>query len=119
MSDYEEIDPAGLQRLNRMGGSPFIRKMIDLFLDEAPERLTAARSGEQAGDLVAVAAAAHALKSSAQNFGASRLSNIAEKIELQARANTSENLSTLLSDLEGAYGAAKAWLESERDALNV
>ena len=118
MSDYEGIDPAGLQRLNRMGGPAFIRKMIDLFLEEAPERLTAARRAEEAGDLVALAAAAHSLKSSAQNFGASRLSNVAAKIEAQARANRVENLSTLLSDLEDAYSAVTAWLKGEREGLN-
>jgi len=119
MSDCTGIDPAGLKRLDRIGGPPFVRKMIDLFLEEAPERFTAARRGEQAGDLIAVAEAAHSLKSSAQNFGASRLSHIAENIELQARANTCENLPALLNELEGAYGTVKAWLESERDALNA
>src|SRR5438067_10294621 len=99
MSDYTDIDPTGLERLNRMGGTAFLRKMIDLFLEEAPDRLTAARKGEQDADLSAVADAAHSLKSSAQNFGASRLSNIAERIELRARANNGENLATLLSDL--------------------
>ena len=119
MSDYTGIDPTGLERLNRMGGALFVRKMIDLFLKEAPDRLAAARKGEQAGDLVAVAEATHSLKSSAQNFGASRLSNIAERIELRARADNRENLATLLSDLEGAYSTARAWLEHERDALKV
>ena len=95
-----------------------MRKMIDLFLEEAPDRLTAARRGEEAGDLAAVAAAAHSLKSSAQNFGASRLSNVAAKIESQARANRGENLSTSLSDLEDAYSAVTAWLKSEREGLN-
>ncbi len=119
MSDYPGIDPTGLERLNRIGGALFVRKMIDLFLKEAPERLTAARRGEQAGDLIAVAEATHSLKSSAQNFGASLLSNIAGRIELSARANNCENLATSLSDLERAYGTARAWLERERDALKV
>jgi HPt (histidine-containing phosphotransfer) domain-containing protein len=119
MSDYAEIDPTGLERLNRIGGSAFVRKMINLFLKEAPDRLAAARRGVEAGDLDAVAEAAHSLKSSARNFGANRFSNIAERIELQVRANKCENLATQLSDLEGAYSTAKAWLERERDALEL
>lgn len=119
MSDQTGIDPTGLQRLNKMGGPVFVRKMIDLFLEEAPVRLAAARKGEAAGDFNSVAEAAHGLKSSAQNFGASRLSRIAANIELQARGNTCKNLSSLLSDLEAAYSTAKAWLESERDALKL
>jgi len=119
MSEYNGIDPAGLARLNKIGGAAFVRKMIDLFLEEAPERLTAARRGEEAEDLIAVAEAAHSLKSSAQNFGASGLSRIAGEIELRARANTCENLPALLNEIEGAYKTAKAWLESERDALKI
>jgi HPt (histidine-containing phosphotransfer) domain-containing protein len=119
MSDYTGIDPTGLERLNRMGGPVFVRKMIDLFLNEAPDRLAAARKGEEAGDLVAVEEATHSLKSSALNFGASHLSNIAERIELRARANNSENLATLLNDLEEAYRNARVWLERERNALEL
>ena len=117
MSDYTGIDPKRLEQLHRMGGPDFVKKMIELFLEEAPDRLGAARRGEQAGDITAVAEAAHSLKSSALNFGANRLSNIAEKIELQARANACESLPAMLKDLEDAYSTAQAWLERERDAL--
>ena len=119
MSDYSGIDPAGLARLNKIGGPSFVKKMIDLFLEEAPERLSDARRGEQTGDLAAIADAAHSLKSSAQNFGANGLSRIAAEIEARARANRWENLSILLSDIETAYHTARVWLESERDALNI
>ena len=119
MNDYSGIDPTGLARLERIGGPLFVRKMIDLFLEEAPGRLIAARRGEQEGDLMAVAEAAHSLKSSAQNFGANRLSRIAGEIELRVRANQCENLPTLLGEIEAAYSAAKAWLEGERDALKI
>jgi HPt (histidine-containing phosphotransfer) domain-containing protein len=119
MSDFTGMDPTGLTRLNKLGGPLFVRKMIDLFLEEAPDRLSAARRGAQAGDLVAVAEAAHSLKSSAHNFGASRLSRIAAEIELRAQANTPEELSALLGEIDAAYSAAKAWLESQRDALKI
>jgi len=119
MSDYSGIDPAGLARLNKFGGPAFVKKMIDLFLEEVPDRLSAARRGEEAGDLTTVAEAAHSLKASAQNFGASDLSRIAGEIELRTRANKRENLSTLLSEMEAAYNTAKVWLERERDALKI
>jgi HPt (histidine-containing phosphotransfer) domain-containing protein len=119
MNDSTGIDPAGLVRLHKIGGPPFVKRMIDLFLAEAPDRLSAARKGEQTGDLVAVADAAHSLKSSAHNFGASRLSRIAAEIESRMRANQGENLSALLGEMEAAYSAARVWLESERDALKL
>jgi HPt (histidine-containing phosphotransfer) domain-containing protein len=115
MSDITGIDPQGLARLNKMGGADFVCKMIDLFLGEAPERLNAARNGEKAGDLDAVAGAAHSLKSSAQNFGANGLARLAEKIEIQAHSKNCENLGDLLRDLEQAFAAVKVWLEGQRD----
>lgn len=117
MSDNAGIDPSGLERLNKIGGATFVKQMIGLFLDEAPHRLRAARRGEQTGNLAAVAEAAHSLKSSAHNFGARNLSRVAEKIELQMRENSCENLSALLSDLEAAFSTLKVWLETERDVL--
>ena len=114
MNDFSGIDPAGLARLERMGGRPFVKEMIDLFLEEAPERLAAARHSEQAGDVAAVGEAAHALKSSARNFGATGLANIAEDIEMSVHAGQPGNLSTKLNDLEQAFSAAKSWLESQR-----
>jgi HPt (histidine-containing phosphotransfer) domain-containing protein len=117
MTHNPGIDPEALVRLERIGGPVFVKRMIDLFLMEAPQRLAAAREGEKSGNIAALAEAAHSLKSSAHNYGASRLSFIAEEIELSARANKVENLSTLLNDLEQAYSTVKSWLESQRSTL--
>ena len=117
MNDIPGIDPQGLVRLNKIGGPDFVGQMIDLFLEEAPERLVAAREAEQAGDIGAVADAAHALKSSARNFGAERLADLAENLEITARSKSGENISALLHDLEQAYPPVKAWLEIQRDSL--
>ena len=114
MSDFPGIDPQGLARLNKIGGSAFVIKMIDLFLEEIPERLSAARNGEQSGDLHAVAEATHSIKSSAYNFGAENLGRLAQKIEGMTRSNDCESLPELLDDLEKTYAAAKTWLESQR-----
>ena len=119
MNDSSGIDPTGLARLNKIGGPVFVRRMIDLFLEEAPDRLAAARKGEETGDLTAVAEAAHSLKSSAQNFGASGLSRIAAEIESRMQSNQCENLSSLLDEIEAAYDTARTWLERERDALKL
>lgn len=104
-------------RLNKIGGPNFVGQMIDLFLEEAPERLVAAREAEKAGDLEAVANAAHSLKSSARNFGAERLADRAENIEVKVRAKSGEDISALLDGLEQAYAPVKVWLETQRDSL--
>ncbi|MEO6788807.1 MAG: Hpt domain-containing protein [Chthoniobacteraceae bacterium] len=117
MSDNIGIDPAGLARLDKLGGPSFVKKMIDIFLEEVPGRMAAARTGEQTGDHAAVGEAAHSIKQSAHNFGATSLSLIAEKIDRSVRANNVENLSALVNDLEQAFSTAKSWLEEQRKTL--
>jgi HPt (histidine-containing phosphotransfer) domain-containing protein len=117
MSDPTGIDPQALAQLHKIGGPDFVRKMIELFMDEAPKRLTAARNAERAGDLKAIGEAAHSLKSSALNFGGDRMALTAEKIEVLTRSNSSENLSLLLDDLDQAFAQIKAWLENQREGL--
>lgn len=117
MIEVPGIDPEGLVRLNKMGGPDFVKQMIDLFLEEAPDRLRAARTGESAGDFKAVSEAAHSLKSSSHNFGATQLALLAEKIEILTRSDSCENLSGMLTQLESTYSTVKGWLESQRDSL--
>ena len=117
MNDEPGIDPQGLVRLKRIGGAEFVCQMIALFLEEIPDRLSAAREGEKSGDLNAVADAAHSIKSSARNFGANHFGDLAENIELTMRSQCGENTSALLGELEQAFSPVKAWLETQRDSL--
>ena len=113
MIDNTDVDPSALARLRRMGGPEFVVKMIDLFIEEIPSRLAAARQGEQVGNWTAVADGAHSIKSSAMNFGAQTLSEIALKIEMDARAGKTAEIPTLLRKLEQAYQTAKVWLDNQ------
>jgi len=119
MNEHRDIDPTGLARLHRLGGPAFVENMIDLFFREIPVRLAAARKGEQTGDLRAVCAAAHSIKSSAMNFGAISLNAIAEKLEAAMDANNSHELSKQLDDMEEAYARVKSWLESQKASLKT
>ena len=117
MSDDADIDPTGLVRLDKIGGPDFVKRMIDLFLEEIPKRLAAAREGERSGDYAAIEKAAHEIKTSAYNFGASGLGFRAERLEVAMRSGCIENLSTMLDDFEQSYGPVKSWLEIQRGKL--
>jgi HPt (histidine-containing phosphotransfer) domain-containing protein len=103
-----------LARLEDIGGRDFVVEMIDLFLQVAPQRLDDARRGEQAGDLEAIAKAAHSLKSSAGNLGADAVQELAEQVEQLASACAAEAVSPLLRRLEQAFAESKVRLESAR-----
>ena len=114
MDEVPGIDPSALAQLHGIGGSEFVHKMIDLFLEEAPQRIAAARKGQQSGSFEEIAAASHSLKSSAHPFGATKLSRIAEKVERLADSRQMDEIPELLSELEKCYPAVEAWLEAQR-----
>lgn len=117
MSEESELDRAALARLRKLGGDEFVRRMIDIFFDYAPKRIAAARGGEQAGDLAAIAKAVHPLKSSAGQIGARRIQDLAGQIEKLAMDNQAGPIPPLLSQLEAAFEQIKPRLEQERNPI--
>lgn len=111
------LDSEALRRLHLLGGSSFVREMIDLFLEHAPKWIELARAGERAADLQAVGRAAHTLKSSTGNLGVSALHALAEEIERQVADSHREAIGALLIDLENAFRQTQACLEDARRQL--
>lgn len=110
----EVLDVAGLDRLHRIGGGEFVLEMIDLFLENAPQRLAAARAAVEAGDQKSLYRAAHSLKSTAANLGAQRLQGVAERLESLAAAGGTGSLGSVVSELEESYEQARGRLDAER-----
>jgi CheY-like chemotaxis protein len=75
-----------LQELSKATGDDVLRKLVETFLSELPERLAALKSALDAGDLVALGRAAHAMKSAAA-IGALRYANLCGTVESHALAN--------------------------------
>lgn len=80
ISDGEAID-----RLRRWGGEKLVDQMMGIFLNQAPERIAAARAGLEAGSARDVERAVHAL---------------CEVIEPRAAAGDLTGMDDLLASLE-------------------
>lgn len=80
-----------------------MHRMIEAYLESTPARLTDAEAGWQVRDLRAVERAAHSMKSSSANFGATRLVEVSGKIEQLAVAGDQERLEPLMSELPTLY----------------
>jgi two-component system sensor histidine kinase/response regulator len=119
MSDAAHLDPAGLQRLQRLGGDAFVVKMIDLFFSYGAEKVAEAQRALAAGDLTALAKAVHPIKSSAGNVGAARMQALAQRIEELAKQGDVESVKGLVPELVAAFVAVKAELESHRATLSA
>ena len=111
-----QLDPAALERLRRLGGEEFTRKMIDLFLSYSAQKIGEARRALEAANLDAVAKAAHPVRSGAGNVGAVIVENLATRIEQLALQSQGESLAKLMEELEQAFASVKLELESKGPA---
>jgi len=117
MDAPNSFDPAAIERLCRLGGNKFAGEMIDLFISYGGKKLVAAREAQQAGNLAALAEAAHPLKSSAGNVGAINVQTSAAQLEQSAREQKAGLAGTQLAELESAFAEVKSFLESEKTRL--
>lgn len=113
-ADLPETDLEALERLRRFGGDKLLGEMIRLFLEAMPQRLTAARHGLARGDAHAVEHELHALKSSAAQLGALRLSRLSQEGERLAKAGTLDAAPAILDQLDAEMPRVREWLESAR-----
>jgi signal transduction histidine kinase/CheY-like chemotaxis protein len=82
------IDAAYLARLRETygeGGDEFVHALVELFVDDAPNRLQALRTAVAAHDVEALAHGAHALTGSASTLGALDLAQHARELDHAAQ----------------------------------
>lgn len=117
MNESNPINPAAIERLLKLGGQKFTLEMIDLFGSYGAKKLAEARQAQLAGNLAALAEAAHPLKSSAGNVGAVRVQELAAQVESSARESKAEPAGAQLDELERAFAEAVSLLETEKARL--
>ena len=101
-------DVNALKRLERFGGPKLRAEITSLFLQEAPSRIASARAALARGNIEAVRAVGHMLKSSAGQMGALGMQKICEQLE---NPDPSQDLSRMLTDLDDELARYAAWLE--------
>lgn len=119
MTTIQDFDATVLEGLQTLGGVELARRMLALFLQYTPQRLTAAREGFEAGDLEAVGRAAHSLKSTAGHLRAARIQALASQIEALAITKQYEAIAEPLRALEAAYARVAPILEHHRSTLSA
>src|SRR3972149_3454855 len=83
------INPAvldGIRALDNNGGQGLLGKVLSLYLSDSPKLVEGILSATGKGDGESLRMAAHTLKSSSANVGATDLSELCRKIEEMARA---------------------------------
>ncbi len=113
------LDGKALVNLYNIGGKDLVLRMIDGFLANTPERLSAAKISLDALDARKIHLIFHSLKASAANLGTDRLRSLCEAMELMALEGRLQGIPDLFPALEDAYREAAAKLERERDAWRI
>lgn len=86
---------------NAVGGDPaFVQSMLEEFIAEAKEQISAAISAHSVGSCKGVQSELHTLKGNSGTLGAAALHSICEKIELKAKACDFTQFATEIVDLQ-------------------
>jgi len=111
-----ELDQPALDKLLALvGGEPaLLGELIDSFLQDTPPLLEALRRCLDEGNAAGLRQAAHPLKSSSRDFGATRLSEWARELEERGKAGTLEGAAALVALVEAEYPRVKTALEAVR-----
>ncbi|HLA71762.1 MAG TPA: response regulator [Steroidobacteraceae bacterium] len=106
-----QLDPDGQDRL--------LSRLIALYRDDSSQLLADIDNGMKVGDAEVVARAAHTLKSSSANLGATNVAAIARKIETAARQGDITDLPGSLTQLRAQRTVALSELEALDNAAKV
>ena len=109
----EPIDPAALNAIRDMqpgSGGQLVRQVVALYLDNAATLLRALEQGYSSGDIEAIRASAHPLKSSSAQVGAHRLAELCKTAELDARGHKYDSSGAMLAQIQTQFAAVRAAL---------
>jgi CheY-like chemotaxis protein len=119
MVDHQVLDPTALETLLEIvGGEPaLLRELIDSFLEEAPPLVGTLRQALEQGDAAELRRAAHTIKSSSNDFGATTLAELCQELETMGKAGTLDGAAELVAQVEHEYEQVRAALEAVRADL--
>lgn len=122
MGPVPVLDAATLQQLRalrRPGRPDIFAKAVHLYFDHAPTLVTTLRQAVDRGDAAGVERAAHSLKSSSANVGASQLAQLCKALEDIGRTHALDQAVTLLDQLDLAFGLVQDALRAELGATEA
>ena len=116
-----ERERAALDRMSRVGGASLVIELAALYLEDLPGRIARARDALDARDPLALAKAAHALRSSSAQLGAEALTTACDDVEDAAERGDLDRAALRMVDVDREASSFGEWLsahvgaESERD----
>jgi HPt (histidine-containing phosphotransfer) domain-containing protein len=112
------LDQAALDNIRAIDDDgSVLDEVIQMFLDEVPVQTGALHAALAAGDLPALGATAHAMKSASFNVGAKALGELCRRLEKQAKAAETAGLPELVGAIDSMVDTVQPLLRGQmRDA---
>ncbi len=101
------------------GEGEVLCELVELFLADCPDRIDEMRGAMENGDEELMRRAAHTLKGSSRNLGASGLADICQIIETKSHESNMEEASKLIPDVETELGRVRVALNSQVQQENA
>ena len=111
-----DLDREAIEKIRALGGntsSAFLEKVLNTYLQTTPALVERMRSALVAGEALALADAAHTLKSSSASLGAERLATLCRSLEKAGREERLDRAPALFSRLEAEFAQIKTALAEE------
>ncbi len=103
-----------LRELREPGQPDPMAELIDLFLEDTPQRLGKMKTAFEQGDDATLKAVAHTLKGSASNLGAPTLASLCANVERQGGTGNRNELAGMLEKIALEFKRVQAALEAEK-----
>lgn len=113
MLDSTVIDAQAIENLRELNpddGDEFLREITGIFLDDTPQRIAELQHSLAVGDTTTFIRAAHSIKGSSANLGASLLRAAAETLEHESKVNGLDSVGPLLQAVKTEFGRAQVAL---------
>ena len=110
------LDPDVIECLKELGGEDdpgLFAELVDMFLRDTPERLSALQAALAGDDIKEIERVAHSMKSSCGNLGAMGLADLCFQMEMAGRNGSVEDLKSLVERSDDEYKRVRTALESE------
>jgi HPt (histidine-containing phosphotransfer) domain-containing protein len=105
---------AAIDRFRRWGGNQLAGDMIAMFAADMPRRIAEARAALDESNPGIVVNAAHSMKSSAAQFGATSIADLCSQLEEMGEGAPSSIMETMLEEIRTELDEFLEWLDSLR-----
>lgn len=114
MSDQPIIDQeaiSNLKELNPGDGGEFLKEIISIYIEDTPKRIAELKASLASADVPGFTRAAHTIKGSSANVGASAMRALCERLEFTSKREGLGSVGAQVANVEAEFAKAAAELK--------